>query len=192
MVDTVQGMTLDEFMELFDKEGPFELFDGERVEVSPNKALHSVTIRCVFLLLYLFVVENKLGEVFQETTFVVMDHPKWVKNSRIPDVMFYRGNRFSDYQTQNTDWGDKPFILIPDMAVEVVSPTDKFAAITRKVRRYLRDGVQLVWVVDPQAQNVTVYRAGSKQQTTLSGDDVLDGGGEIIPGFSVKVAAVFA
>jgi Uma2 family endonuclease len=191
MVDTVQGMTLDEFMELFEREGPFELVDGERIAVSPNKASHSVSIRQMFILLYTFVDRNKLGEVFQETTFVMMNQPKWVKNSRIPDVMYYQGTRVADYQMRTPDWQDKPFILVPDLTVEVVSPTDQFTDISKKVRRYLRDGVQIVWVVDPQIQNVIVYRAGSKEQTTMSGDDVLDGG-DVVSGFKVKVAEIFA
>jgi Uma2 family endonuclease len=77
----------------------------------------------------------------------------------------------------------------PDLAVEVLSPSDRILDLQQKVRDYLDAGARLVWLVAPQAQTVTVYRAdGSAQllrdQDTLGGEDVL-------PGLSIPLSDVF-
>jgi len=80
--------------------------------------------------------------------------------------------------------------LVPDVVAEVVSPTDRHTDIAAKVRRYLDDGVQLVWVVDPQARVVTAHRAGSDHSLWLSGEAVLSGA-DVTPGFELPLPRLF-
>jgi Uma2 family endonuclease len=77
----------------------------------------------------------------------------------------------------------------PDLAVEVVSPNDHYSRVQGKVREYLRVGVRMIWVVDPQDSSVTVYRS-QRQVQILFENDVLDGE-EVVPGFSCPVAQLF-
>lgn len=79
----------------------------------------------------------------------------------------------------------------PDLAVEVRSPTDPFAAIERKVQRYLEAGSSLTWIVDPLRRRIFVRTAHNDMVTTLTEADELDGG-DVLPGFRLPVSEVFA
>ncbi len=190
MVEKIRPMSIEEFVRLYEEEGPFEFVNGERIPMSPPVANHSTIATLLVVALYNYGLEKGVGMALMETTFVMVDEPGWVKGSRVPDVMFIGAGRLAAYKAQTPDWKDKPFVLVPDLAVEIVSPGDRYTEVQEKVESYLRDGVQVVWVIDPHRRSVTVSVAGSKQQTTLSDEDRLDGG-EVIPGFSLPVAALF-
>ena len=166
-------MSIEEFVRLYDQEGPFELIDGERIKLSPSIAVHVVVIRTVFRLLDAFCAKHKLGEVFSETTFAIRSDSGWVEGSRVPDVSFYTTQRWADYISTMPDWLNKPLLLVPDLAVEIVSPGDQYSEIQQKVERYLDDGVRLIWVIDPRRKTIAVY-AGD-HYVSLTGDDLLDG-----------------
>lgn len=186
------GMPLEAFIQEFN-ERPFEIIDGEKVYVMPTVFGPSHFIRLLFLLLYNYVHTNKLGEVYQEITFILPDtyHSRWVEGSRIPDVMFYSGTRIPDYQQQNPDWYGQPLALVPDLVIAVVSPTDHYTDVDKKAAAYLADGVRLVWVFNPQIGRMAVHRTGSNQQTNLTIADTLDGE-DVLPGFSIALQNVFA
>lgn len=80
--------------------------------------------------------------------------------------------------------------LAPDLVVEVVSPSDRMHDVSIKVRLYLDAGTQLVWIVQPSLKTVTVYFPDHTART-LSIDDDLDGG-DVLPGFTIAVAELFA
>jgi Uma2 family endonuclease len=79
--------------------------------------------------------------------------------------------------------------LAPDLAVEVVSPSDSANAVHEKVLEYLSAGVQLVWVVHPIQRTVTVYSEGPVAHVLSEGDTL--NGGDLLPGFSLAVADIF-
>ncbi len=80
--------------------------------------------------------------------------------------------------------------IAPDLAVEVVSPSDRAAEVLAKVAEYLEAGTRLVWVVYPQTQKIVVYRPSADVQL-LSVGDTLEGE-DVVPGFACPVAEVFA
>jgi Uma2 family endonuclease len=94
---------------------------------------------------------------------------------RAPDVAFVSSSRLPE--------GRLPTGFLPggpDLAVEVLSPTDNPVDVQQKVRDYLEGGTRLVWVIAPQAKSVTVYRADGtarllRPQEELEGEDVLPG-----------------
>ncbi|MCC7449169.1 MAG: Uma2 family endonuclease [Anaerolineae bacterium] len=192
MISTTAHLTLDEFMRLYDEEGPFELINGERIAVSPTKLGHSYTANWLTDQLNRFAVPHRLGRAFNETPFILVppDDPNWVKGSFVPDVMFVRADRLIAYRQANPDWKEQPMALVPDLVVEIISPTDRYADVDDKVAQYLKEGVNLIWVLNPRRRTVTIHEAGSNQQTTLTDDQMLTGG-QLIPGFEVKVAAMF-
>jgi Uma2 family endonuclease len=109
--------------------------------------------------------------------------------------MFYKAERINAYREATPDYKLKPYILVPDLVVEVVSPNDDLRELDKKVDLYLADGVLMVWVMDPQPIKVSVFtptpgKPRTRQQTNLFGDDILTGG-EIIPGFEIVVAKLF-
>ena len=80
--------------------------------------------------------------------------------------------------------------MAPDLAVEVLSPSDRMADALAKVAMYLQAGTQLVWLVNPTTRKVMVFRS-EMDLVTLGESDTLDGG-DVLPGFSVPVAEIFA
>lgn len=185
------GMPLSEFLEQ-NSEQPFELINGEKVIIMPNVFGHSYIVRAMFLALYLHVTSKLLGEVFSETTFVLpdADDANWVTGSRIPDVMFYAGDRIADYIARTADWRSRPVPLVPDFVIEVVSPTDKFSDLDAKIDAYLADGVRLIWVIDPQRRKAIVYAPDAEQPFHLAGDAILDAE-DVVPGFQIVLSKLF-
>ena len=80
--------------------------------------------------------------------------------------------------------------LAPDLAVEVLSPSDRIADALAKIAMYLDAGVRLVWLVDPASQTVTIFRPDAIP-TKLDADDTLDGD-EVLPGFTLPIAEIFS
>ena len=183
-------MTLDEFVRLYDREGPFEILDGQRIVMSPTIMGHNIIVMRLVVPMQNYAQENKLGECFTESPFVLTYDSDWVKGSRVPDIMFITAERLKTYHDSDPDWQSKPLVLVPDLVVEIVSPTDSYLDVDKKVHTYLADGVKLVWVINPRLQTVTAHVAGSNQHTTLSRQDTLTGG-DVIPGFSIVVQGLF-
>ncbi len=181
------GLSLDEFLQRY-HEAPFELVDGEYIFMSPNIPRSSRISGRLFRLLSDHVDAQKLGEVFIETPFVLKASKQWVKGARVPDVMFIRTERLKALADLDADWETSPLPLVPDLAVEVMSPTDRFAALNQKARRYLTDGVQQVWVIDPERRAVFVYVSDSI--IPLSEEDKLSAEG-VIAGFELDILKLF-
>jgi Uma2 family endonuclease len=80
--------------------------------------------------------------------------------------------------------------LVPDIAVEVLSPSDRWRDVQDKIDAYMDAGTPLLWIVDPRRQMATVYRPGQPPLTLRKLDDILDGG-DVLPGFGVTLREVF-
>lgn len=80
--------------------------------------------------------------------------------------------------------------LAPDLAVEIVSPSNTWADVAAKIRDYLEAGTRLVWIVDPRSRTVTVQASGAAPQV-LSADEELEGR-DVLPGFTIRVGQLFA
>lgn len=186
------GMPLDEFLEAAARQ-PFELINGEKKVIRPTVAAHSEVMRTIFLAIYSFLIaQQRSGEVYAETTFILPDryNTDWVEGSRIPDVMFYQDQRMAAYKAAHAEWQARPFAVVPDLTVEVVSTNDRYVDIDEKVEAYLADGVRIVWVVDPFHRKVTVYEVDEERPLIVRGDGVLDGG-DVLPGFKLPLTQVF-
>lgn len=137
--------------------------------------LHGSVAMRVGSLLSVHVRANDLGEVFAaETGFILRRNPDTV---RAPDASFIAKDRLPE--------GELPvgyLEIVPDLAVEVVSPNDTTREVWDKVGDWLRAGTRLVWVIDPASRSVTVYRSMDDFQILSEGDELV--GGEVIPGFT--------
>jgi Uma2 family endonuclease len=163
----------------------YELDEGELIEMSPTGDTHGPTVNWIAFLITGHVVAHDLGEVTAaETGFVLhTDLTTGRDTVRAPDVGFI-------VKAKLTPTTGKFYRFAPDLAVEVVSPTDSAAGIRRKVGQYLRAGTRLIWVVYPDDRLVDVYRPGQPVETLEDGA-VLDGG-DILPGFKATINDVFA
>lgn len=184
------SITIEEFIRLYGDEGPFEIIEGERVPVAPQITRSGRIAGRLFLELAAYVKQNNLGEVFTEVPFVLVLELQWVAGSRVPDLMFVRADRLAQLAAADPEWENKPLTLVPDLVVEIISPTDRASDVSKKIARYLQDGVQIAWLIDPEIQVVTIHASGSKQITRLSSEDTLTGG-DVVPGFEMAVAKLF-
>ncbi|MGH7544526.1 MAG: Uma2 family endonuclease [Gemmatimonadota bacterium] len=174
-------LTIEEFERLPDDEWRCELVRGVVVREPPAGFEHGRVAMRVSLLLARFVEEHGLGEVLaSETGFVLFEEPPTV---RAPDAAFVAEGRVPSPAPPG--FGR----LAPDLAVEVVSPSNTIAQIQSKVLDYLDAGSRLVWIVDPTTRSVAVYRS-RKEIRLLSGADELDGE-DVLPGFRVGLEEVF-
>jgi len=168
-------MTLEESLES-DLEG-YEYVKGELIPMPAASAEHGIVSARVFLHLGLYVRENQLGEVVTpDTGFQVGE--RVLK----PDIAFLSTAHLPDDLS-------KAFPVPPDLAIEVVSPSDAFRRVIEKAFAYIEAGTQIVWVIEPGSKTVTVYRSETDiklltREDTLSGEDVVEG-------FSCQVAQLF-
>lgn len=158
-----------------------ELVEGSVVrEPMPSFGHGSASARIARFLLE-WVESRELGEVVGECGFVVQRDPDTVRG---PDAAFVSAERLAAWS------GDGPFFEgAPDLAVEVLSPSNTRGEVERKVREYLAAGARLVWVVDPASRSVTAYRTGEASRR-VGPDDSLDGS-DILPGFTLPVSRIF-
>lgn len=182
------GMPMAEFIRQFD-EAPFELIDGERIPLALPVALHVLILKIIYAALLKYE-QTGIGFAFSEAPFVLTDSADWVKGSRLPDASFYLAERWTAYTQSTPEWHSKPFVIAPDLCVEIISQNDNYQEVDAKVDSYLRDGVKLIWVVNPRNQTVTVYTPGSDQFTRLKADATLNGG-DVLPNFRLPVKAIF-
>ena len=168
------SMTLAEFLEN-DIEG-YEYVKGELVPMSPAIRAHSKISVKVIRYLDRYVDENQLGEVHVAATFRVGE--RGLK----PDVAFVSNTRLDGDE-------NKGFPIPPDLAIEVVSPTDMQSRVVDKAFAYLNAGTRLVWVLEPHSQTVTVYRS-ERDIALLTCEDTLTGE-DVVPGFACPVSQLF-
>jgi Uma2 family endonuclease len=185
----IDDMTLAEYVRLYEQDGAFEIIDGERKSLMPPVALHGLIVRTLFFIIYTFCKKHDLGEVLQEMPFVLTYNSDWVKGSRVPDIMFFAKDRWETYIQQTADWVSKPFIMVPDFVIEVVSPNDLYTKLQQKVEVYEHDGVRLIWIVDPMRKKVSVYSGESF--VSLGAEDTLTGGA-VLPDLQINLKDLFA
>lgn len=173
-------LTIEEFADLPDDGWRLELVRGHVVREPPAGIDHGGISALIVTALVEFVGERKLGRVMTaESGFVLSEEPPTV---RVPDVSFLRADRL-DFDTR----GFAPFA--PDLAVEVLSPSNTVSEIHDKVLDYLDAGTRLVWVVDPASRTVTVYRSRDEIRLLRADDEI--GGANVLPGFRRRVAELF-
>lgn len=190
--DILPGMmTMETFIRRFDEQ-PFE-FDAATSQeqiIVPNVMGH------IRLNKFFFNAFNKREEtigdvvVFSEAPYVLTYASTWVSGARVPDVMVFNAQRFGAYMAEHPDWERKPALIVPDLVIEIRSEHDTLTEMEDKADRCLADGVRVVWNVDPQKKRVLVYTQGGSVVYRLGVEDTLEGG-EIAPGFTLAVAALF-
>jgi len=157
-----------------------ELLRGEIVTMAMNQDEHCLVQAHMVWLLKNVVYPGKLGWVLTENAVTIERDPDTVRG---PDISFY-----SIHRVPNRPHGYNP--LPPDLVVEILSPSDRRGAVRDKIREYIRAGVPLIWLVDPELQIATVY-AGSIRGVEHDSADTITGG-DVLPGFACKVAEFFA
>lgn len=166
-----------------------EVANGEIVETDMSAAsyLHAIIIDNVYGHLRKYVKSNQLGRVFGDgLTYVLNVDDEGVQHARIPDCSFIRRER------EKVDFDITGFFIgAPDLAVEVISPSETAEMIEAKIHDYLTFGTQQVWVLYPTTKSVYDYHANSpKTVKVLTGKDILEAP-DLFPELGINVAEFF-
>ncbi|MFN0096249.1 MAG: Uma2 family endonuclease [Dehalococcoidia bacterium] len=146
-------MSLDEFLALPEGEPPYSEYSrGEIHSKSPRTPPVSAVVREFITELGLYARSSREARVDTE----LLHAHRAEQRAYLPDVSVTRRSRFPAGQTRGA------VEVPPDLAIEVLSPSDGAGYVLDKVGFYLRAGTELVWVVDPEREVVTVYRRGAE------------------------------
>jgi Uma2 family endonuclease len=174
--------TADELFMLPDDGFRYELVSGELRRMPPAGSEHGAVAVNITLVVAQFVKAHGLGVVFgAETGFKIASDPDTV---RAPDLAFIRCERIPAGGIPRGFWPGAP-----DLAVEVISPGDTYTEVEEKVSDWLNAGMRTVLVLNPRSHTVTVYTSHT-DVVRLTESDTLDGG-EVLPGFTCRVAELF-
>ena len=170
-ITQTRKITAAEFWTVADSGHRYELVDGELMDMDGAPPHGSITGE-IYLLLRLHV--RATG--FQMSPYTL----------RFPDVHVTTWERMAAY---DEDAGGFPHFA-PDVAIEVVSPSNTPAELDRKTAEYFANGARAVWIAYPVPRTVAIRRPGRPEQV-YQGDAMLYGDPEI-PGFACRVSEIFA
>ena len=182
---TTTRMTADEFGEWVqlpeNANRWFELVRGEVIELPPPMKPHGAVAFNIARILAGHVYAKAKGYCTSNDAGVILERdPDTVRG---PDIAYYEdAGTFEDLHPK---YGEVP----PRLAIEILSPSDKAGQITRKITDYLRNGVEVVWLIDPEQRNVTVYQP-DKTPFILQGSQELTCE-SILPGFRCRLDELF-
>ena len=182
MITKTRKITVAEFWAMPEDPGHrYELVDGELVDMD-GAPRHGRMTGYIFRLVDEHIARAGLPlDAGAHTGFRLGPH-----TLRFPDVHITAWARMAAYD--ESAGGFPPFA--PDVAIEVVSPSNSPSELARKTAEYFANGTRAVWIVDPEPRTVVIRRPGQPMQV-LRGDDMLYGDPEI-PGFACRVADIFA
>ncbi len=164
-------------LEAFPDDGKLrELVDGQIVEWDVTTQRHGFLETALAAELRAFVRQHRLGKISSGEGMVRIlgsEH-----DARGADIAFFRrGNLPRDLDAAAT-------ITVPDLVVEIVSPSDRADRVLDKVEDWLRAGVRLLWYINPATEVTTVYRGN--QISHVTADEPLDGG-DVLPGLQLRL-----
>ena len=168
-----------------DDDTRYELVEGEIFDMAPPGGEHGTLAGEIYFYFRLFDRDRLLGIPTVDAGY----HPPDDRGTLLsPDVAFTRVER-----------APVPFPrawvpLMPDLAVEIKSPSNSLAELRRKAAIYLNHGSQLVWIILPATQSAEVHRldaSGDLQSDIIAADGALSGEG-VLPGFRLELATLFA
>lgn len=132
--------------------------------------------------LIIWVRGNRSGRIYTgDTDFVLKGTPDNIELKRRPDIAFV--------SSRNVKPSKGYVYAAPDLAIEIISPTEKPYKIRKKLREYLDNGVKQVWQLYPNSQEIIVSFPDGTSRAYRPGDIIE--GGDVLPGFTLDVAKVF-
>lgn len=157
----------------------YEVIDGQRVEIEHMGAYAGGIASTLLGALIAFTRGRGLGRAVVEVLFALPG----VSRQRRPDVAFVSYDRWPRSRRIPVD---NAWPVAPDLAVEVISPTNTMEEVIQKIHEYFQAGVRLVWVILPEQEQVYVYQSPTQVHILTDRDD-LDGGA-VLPGFRLPIS----
>ena len=182
MTTQAKLMTAEELFNMPDDGYRYELVRGELRKMAPPGLYHGEYAGTVLTSLHVHVRANNLGKTYTEVGFRIETDPDHV---RAPDAAFISNERLEAIGEGPGYWP-----AAPDLAIEIISPNDRFTRVNEKVRDWLGAGTRMVIVVNPRRHEVTVHLP-EEEPTTLTEEATLDGG-DVVPGWTLPVRDIFS
>ena len=182
-----QFINVERFQDLVDapeyQDRVLELVQGVIIEMPKPKRIHGIVVPRLTMKIASHVDERDLGEVSSGDTGFVLERNRLGRDTvRGLDIAFVSKSR--ELGPPDFTW----YELGPDLAVEVISPSNKIADIRLKIMQLLNAGTRLVWLVYPESRSVEAHTSDGAK--TFREDDTLSGG-DVLPGFELRVGDIF-
>ncbi len=182
MTTQVQNTTAEELLRMQGDGLRYELIRGELKKMAPAGNEHGNVAMDFGTLLNVHVRANKLGKVYAaETGFKLASDPDTV---RAPDAAFISRKRLDEVGPVQGYWPGAP-----DLAAEVISPSDLYTEVSEKVAEWLGAGAKMVVVVNPRTRQLLVHLSPTEVKVLGVGDTLE--GGEVVPGWQLPIGELF-
>lgn len=159
-----------------------ELVRGRLIIREPARRRHGVVAARILIAIGIYLETYPIGEVMAaETGFTLTRNPDTV---RAPDVAYLRADRVPTVEVIGFDE------IAPDLAVEVLSPSDRAKQMQAKIDDWIAAGTLLVWVIDPRRRVARVHRADGTVSVLTEHDLLI--GEDVLPAFTLSLARVLA
>ena len=175
-------LTADDLLRLHSEGVRGELIMGVLHETVSTGLEHGAVVMNIGIFMGGFVKPRRLGWLIGSDSGILLEQsPDTVRE---PDIAYISAERLPlDVRVRGYSQ------VVPDLVVEVVSPSDRPAPVYDKAQMWLRFGVRLVLIVDPEARSIMAVPSEGMTRT-FTEDDTLDCG-EVLPGFSCPVRDIF-
>jgi len=167
---------------LLESERLWEVVNGELRVAEPMSTLANVTASRLCVRIGAFSETRQLGEAVIEALFALRSEPKL---HRRPDLAFVTRHRWDGVELD--EWA--AWNVVPDLAVEAISPSNLAEDVEEKLDEYFAAGVRRVWVIYPRSRKLHDHTSATNC-TRIPADGVVDGG-DILPGFQFVVGDLF-
>jgi Uma2 family endonuclease len=164
----------------FEEDKRYELDEGELIEMTRPTYKHNRVLKNLIFALEIFCRKTRIGEVLiSENLYALSSNTR-----RAPDAAIILGDRHEELKNA------KVIPIIPEIVVEVLSPNETPRTIHRKLKQYFQAGVKEVWLIDPDVQEIEIWKGPSLPDPVLAGTDVLTSA--LLPSFAVPLDELFA
>ncbi len=158
----------------------YELDEGELIEMTKPRYAHNRIVMRLTRSILLFLADNPIGELLNSDNLYVLGPT----TKRAPDLSFLTNERILQIEPGKDIEG------APDLAIEVLSPSDQAAAMRRKMKQYFAAGSRAVWLVYPELREVEIWESASGPVRVVGDGDTLESR-DLLPGFSLSVSSLF-
>ncbi len=164
----------------FEEDKRYELDEGELIEMTRPAYKHNRVLGKLFAALFNYFAKVHLGEALLSENLYGLS----ANTRRAPDVAVILGDRQEELKNA------KVIPIIPEIAAEVLSPSETPRMIHRKLKQYFEAGVKEVWLIDPDSQEIEIWRGATLPDHPLAAGETLTS--PLLPGFELPLGDLFA
>jgi Uma2 family endonuclease len=164
----------------FEEDKRYELDEGELIEMTRPAYKHNQVLQTLLVELVLYFRKNPIGQALVSENLYALSP----STRRAPDVAVILGDRREELKDARV------IPISPEIAAEVLSPSETPRMIHRKLNQYFAAGVKEVWIIDPETNTAEIWTGPHLPDHELTGADSLSS--PLLPGFALRLEELFA